>query len=240
MGLDMHLFKIKRLPVEYHEKYHEKVLQDPDFEEIEEKFLMRIERDGYEVGSDNPLPKAFKQVGTKAYTEEELFSVIDVLKEFLPEVNIESIEKYKYDDVHNGIDFTFYTTSGDEIKLELSYDELKSLEFLHNSDTYIYSKKKEVAYWSKSSIMAGYFRTILDEPFDNCESATVEKRHLEKLLSDCESALKSEDTNKVFYFGNFKYDKHYHNEIERTIKKIEEVLENMDWENEALYYFQSY
>lgn len=240
MGLDMHLFKIKKIPTEYHEKYYEKVLDDLDFEEIEKQFLVKIERDGYEVGSNNPLSKAFKQVGIKAYIEEEIFKVIDVLKEFLPEVDPNIVEKYECEDVPDGINFKFYTTNGDEIILELLYAELEHLEFICKSDVYICSKKKEVAHWSKSSIMNGYFDTILDEPFDNCDSATVEKRHLEKLLSDCIDALNSENTNESFYFGHLKYDKYYHDEIKRIMQNINEILECMDWENEALYYFQSY
>lgn len=47
-------------------------------------------------------------------------------------------------------------------------------------------------------------------------------------------------TQSGFFFGGTEYDEWYKMDLEETIKKLEKVLEETDFENEELYYYASY
>ena len=78
---------------------------------------------------------------------------------------------------------------------------------------------------------------------NHLEGSTFTKENLEKLISDCEMVLKNKDNAKEiiptasgFFFGSTEYDEYYFSDIEYTLEKMKNLINQIDWENESLYY----
>ena len=90
---------------------------------------------------------------------------------------------------------------------------------------------EEVGYWRKANQIHKWFVDNVQEGNDNCGSYYVNSTTLEELLELCkkvqadhslaESLLPS---TSGFFFGGTEYDEWYFNDIDSTIKIIEECL----------------
>jgi HPt (histidine-containing phosphotransfer) domain-containing protein len=107
-----------------------------------------------------------------------------------------------------------------------------------NSEEY-----EEIAYWRKANQIREWFNSHLENGVANCEYVQVSKEDLEQLLEDCKKVLKdhtlAEDllpTSSGFFFGSTDYDEEYFEALEDTVKRLEQVLEETDFENEDVYY----
>ena len=90
---------------------------------------------------------------------------------------------------------------------------------------------EEVGYWRKANQIHKWFVDNVQEGNDNCGSYYVNSTTLEELLELCkkvqadhslaESLLPS---TSGFFFGGTEYDEWYFNDIDNTIKIIEECL----------------
>lgn len=98
-----------------------------------------------------------------------------------------------------------------------------------------------IIYWRKCNQIHGWFDRLFGG-IDNCENYPVTIEQLEKLREDCQEVLKNHTTAEtimpVMYgmlFGEYDYDKWYFNQLECTIKDLDEFLEK-DHTNEEFYY----
>jgi hypothetical protein len=92
---------------------------------------------------------------------------------------------------------------------------------------------EEVGYWRKANQIHSWFVRNVQEGNDNCGSYWVSRDTLEELLGLCKEV--KEDNSKAsellpsasgFFFGGTEYDEWYFNDIDNTIKIIEECLED--------------
>ena len=92
---------------------------------------------------------------------------------------------------------------------------------------------EEVGYWRKANQIHRWFVENVQNGIDECQSSYVSRDKLEELLELCklvkadnslaESLLPS---TSGFFFGGTEYDEWYFNDIDNTIKIIEECLED--------------
>lgn len=109
-----------------------------------------------------------------------------------------------------------------------------------NSEDY-----EEIAYWRKANQIREWFNSHLENGVENCEYVQVSKEDLEQLLEDCKMVLENHDlaeellpTSKGFFFGSTLYDDWYFEDLKDTVKMLEQILEETDFENEKVYYYE--
>ena len=109
---------------------------------------------------------------------------------------------------------------------------------------------EEVAYWRKANEIHKWFIDYLGlEGNFNCEYAEVTKDDLENLIDTCKFVLGRKDKNDAikiakeklptqegFFFGDTEYDVYYYKHLEYTIKELERVILETDWDNEVVCY----
>ena len=105
---------------------------------------------------------------------------------------------------------------------------------------------EEVAYWRKANQIRQWFVTNCDyDPDADCEYFRVTKEQLEQLVADCKEVLahhnRAEEilpTSSGFFFGSTDYDEYYFDDLVATIEQVTRVIEETDWENEIIEYFE--
>ncbi len=90
---------------------------------------------------------------------------------------------------------------------------------------------EEVGYWRKANQIHRWFVENVQNGIDECQSSYVSRESLEELLELCKQVR--DDHSKAeellpsasgFFFGGTEYDEWYFNDIDNTIKIIEECL----------------
>lgn len=99
---------------------------------------------------------------------------------------------------------------------------------------------EEVAYWRKANMVHKWFVDNVQNGEDNCKPYEVDIDDLKELLEICKKLNESRDleqaesllpTQEGFFFGSYEYDKYYWEDIEETIKMLEEVIKEHEESN---------
>ncbi len=101
---------------------------------------------------------------------------------------------------------------------------------------------EEVGYWRKFNALHQWFVKKVQNGVDNCERHYVSRESLKELvaelklvLDDKNNATKLLPTTSGFFFGGTEYDEYYFDEVKRTLKLFEDLLE----EDGGDFYYQS-
>ena len=93
----------------------------------------------------------------------------------------------------------------------------------------------EAGYWRKANQIHNWFVKNVQDGEDNCQEAHVSRDQLKELREHCqlvhannELAEKLLPTGSGFFFGGTDYDQWYFNDIEETIKIIDNALSMPD------------
>lgn len=112
--------------------------------------------------------------------------------------------------------------------------------------------KQKVGQWRKANQIHAWFVQKCQDGVDECQLVEVPKNKLEELLIECKQTLKKKEkilsgdysptlkTQVGFFFGSTSYDEWYFQDIEDTIKIIEDVLGSTDFEKEVVFYQSSW
>jgi len=94
--------------------------------------------------------------------------------------------------------------------------------------------EEEAGYWRKANHIHRWFVENLQDGNDDCQEVYVSPSKLKELLSSCREALENKETacellptHSGFFFGRTEYDEFYFNDINYTIKIIEDILDDM-------------
>ena len=89
----------------------------------------------------------------------------------------------------------------------------------------------EAGYWRKSNQIHNWFVKNVQDGEDNCQEAYVSREQLKELRESCQKVLDNNElaekllpTGSGFFFGGTEYDQWYFNDIEKTIKIIDNAL----------------
>ena len=103
----------------------------------------------------------------------------------------------------------------------------------------------EVMYWRKANQIREWFAIHLENGVENCQFSYVTKENLEDLMSTCKTVLNDRSrahillpTSSGFFFGSTDYDEWYFSDLEKTVEKLEEIIEETDWDNEDVAYYE--
>lgn len=144
-----------------------------------------------------------------------------------------------------------------DVNLDLS--EYYITEYTHKYSDWDIEKKhgyktifEEIGYWRKANSIHNWFVNNIQNGVDNCGIYEVTKEQLEDLLSVCKEVLNGSKvkgksvaeellpTKSGFFFGGTDYDKWYYEDVEHTIKIIENALNTTDFEHEIIMYHSSW
>jgi hypothetical protein len=135
------------------------------------------------------------------------------------------------------------TTSVSQEVIELIRDiKLKGLEkYMPTSITF------EIGYWRKANAIHGWFVKNVQKGVDDCDRYYVSSEKLQELYDNCKTVLsdisKANDlipTTRGLFFGNYEYDEHYKDDLNKTIYIIDKIFENPDHDMWSLYYSSSW
>ena len=127
-------------------------------------------------------------------------------------------------------------------------------EYIHRYSVWDTEKKygwksifQDIAYWRKANQIHKWFVDNIQDGNDDCGNYIVTKEQLERLLSICmhikanpDSAWKHLPTQSGFFFGGTEYDQWYWEDIDYTIKALETVLKETDFDNWIVFYSSSW
>jgi hypothetical protein len=92
---------------------------------------------------------------------------------------------------------------------------------------------EEVAYWRKANHIHNWFITNVQNCIDSCQESYVTREHLEELLNVCKTVKQSPEkapellpTTTGFFFGDTDYTDWYFEDIDKTIKLLENALQD--------------
>ena len=117
-------------------------------------------------------------------------------------------------------------------------------------DTTIDPKKvsvviEDVGYWRKANHIHNWFVKNVQDDKDDCREYRVSEDELKSLHDTCKKVLENRElaeellpTQGGFFFGNTDYDEWYFQDVEDTVKIIDDILAK-DPELTADYYYQS-
>lgn len=142
------------------------------------------------------------------------------------------------------------------------YDFLKPYEKVVRIGYIKYkSYSVEVGYLRKANAIHSWFVENIQDGIDDCKPSFVAREQLETLLDICYKVRKScklisgkvfkvvEDntiaeqllpTQSGFFFGAMDYDEYYVDAIDETIRIIQKILDETDFEKDEIYYCSSW
>lgn len=127
------------------------------------------------------------------------------------------------------------------------YNELKPYIVQRGKNFYWESLFEEVGYWRKANAIHRWFVENVQDGVDDCGKYEVEKEKLEELLAYCKEDLEDMSrakellpTMEGFFFGSTEYDEWYFEDIKDTIKILEKVLEETDFDRQMITYQSSW
>lgn len=93
--------------------------------------------------------------------------------------------------------------------------------------------EKELIYWRKANAIHKWFVENCGGGVDECQKMWVTKDYLKYLLSICERVMEDKSrasellpTQSGCFFGSLEYDDSYFEDIQFTIDKLKEVINN--------------
>lgn len=132
-----------------------------------------------------------------------------------------------------------YFPSRDLPSKPTQYDNVKELmgiqkDFLEPEFGHAYVDFN-VAYWRKANAIHGWFVRQVQDEADDCHTYYVSKENLKDLLDTCKKVKENPDLAKSllppsegFFFGGTEIDEWYFQDIDDTIKQIENCIDLFD------------
>lgn len=118
---------------------------------------------------------------------------------------------------------------------------------LHVTNEYDGTYSDEVGYWRKANQIHRWFVQNVQNGVDDCGEYKVTEEQLIELRDTCNQVLNDHSlaeellpAQSGFFFGNTDYDDWYYNDLENTVKIIDEILENKQYCLDDLYYSSSW
>lgn len=117
--------------------------------------------------------------------------------------------------------------------------EVEEYEYLY------YTIFHQEAYWRKFNALHGWFVNNAQNGVDDCEYYKVDETLLNELYNVLVDVQNTKNPKKLqpvggFFFGSTEVDEWYWNDVESSIEKIEDIIQNFDWEKYDLYYHSSW
>ena len=106
---------------------------------------------------------------------------------------------------------------------------------------------EEVMYWRKANQIHKWFVDNIQNGVDDCGTYAVSLEKLQELVDLCKQVLENPEkasellpTQSGFFFGGIEYDEYYFEDLEKTIKGLEEIMPTIDGLNNSLEYSSSW
>lgn len=108
-------------------------------------------------------------------------------------------------------------------------------------------KWSDVGYWRKANQIRQWFADTLGDEFIDNGINPITKHDLESLSETCKKVLDNHrlarvllPTSSGFFFGSTDYDDWYYEDLEDTVRMVDEVLNTTDFDTEEVAYYEWY
>lgn len=109
-------------------------------------------------------------------------------------------------------------------------------------------REYEAAEWGKANHIRQWFVNNTGYPKEgNTMLHKVTREQLENLVSDCLKVMEDKSLAKKimptaggYFFGDTNIDKYYFGKLQVTVEMVTEVIDETDWDNEDIYYYESW
>lgn len=236
MGLDMYLYRIPKQKV----VLEKDVFNVKETDELIEKYTMFTLYE--DDNNDLCYPASFVELCVNVTITKECYDLEKISADYangrpvhIGMMSYNKIEVYEDTPEYRG---NKYEISSDEI------DEKYTIEKQFRA--LIAPDEDQVMYWRKANQIRKWFvdNTDLNED-DNCMYVDVSKEQLEELIETCKQVLANNNKARSLlptdnigcFFGSDHYDEWYFNELENTVNDLQTVIDETDWENENVYYY---
>lgn len=104
----------------------------------------------------------------------------------------------------------------------------------------------EAAYWRKANQIRQWFVVNTNYPKDgNTTPHNVTREQLKNLVSDCRKVIECKElAEKIlppsfgYWFGSTDIDDYYFDTVRETVGMVNRVIEETDWDNEDVCYYE--
>lgn len=149
--------------------------------------------------------------------------------------------KYVRNSWNNNCDVTVTITGKD---YDSNTKSFTPFEEKHKNVVYLI---QEVGYWRKANAIHKWFVDNVCDGKNDCNPYYFNINKLQKLKDTCQSVLDNHDlaptllpTYQGCFYGTYDYDEYYFDNLKDTIKIIDNIIDNYDSYNDALYYEASW
>lgn len=138
-------------------------------------------------------------------------------------------------------------SSYDDENSQKTFNEIKKAVNIYPDKNCEYiTIEYNVIYWRKANQIHAWFVKNVQDGKDECQTSHVTREQLQSLLDDCIAVLTGKKyaddtlpTQSGFFFGSTEYDEYYKQDLQYTVDKLSEVLNNKDLQG-AFYYEASW
>lgn len=106
---------------------------------------------------------------------------------------------------------------------------------------------EEAGYWRKANQIHAWFVKNVQAGVDDCGLYEVTRAQLEELLALAQRVQKKPalaaaalPTQDGFFFGNTSYDEGYRDDIDSTVRIVEQILAETDFDKQIVFYQSSW
>lgn len=127
-----------------------------------------------------------------------------------------------------------------------SEDHEKLVREYWKATEHVYDNSTEVAYWRKFNGLHNYFVQEIQNGIDQCQYTEVSKEQLELLVELIEESIIDQcpvpqlEPTSGFFFGSTDIDEYYWHDMRKTLKMLNEILKETDFEKEMIIYHSSW
>ena len=184
----------------------------------------------------------FKDIAKKVTVTNQFYNMEKISQDF---ANGEELSIGGY-----GSGKIFFRNYKKQINLDLSREQITDDYLINKEETaYVVQGEFEVAYWRKANQIRQWFVDHIEEfeEDDNGKYYNVTRELLEDLIYDCKYVVNNHDdaeevmpSSSGFFFGSTEYDEWYFKDLEDTIEMCKKVINETDWDNEVVFYTESW
>ena len=153
------------------------------------------------------------------------------------------------------VGFRAYNEGNDYVYFEVDYTDLEKYILEVDEDQWLYNAE-EIGYWRKANQIREWIvnRFDCEGRFEDNGYTILAPEELQVLRDACMTILEAKEEGMAtptfcskilpssdgFFFGSTDYDEWYFEQLEDTVKIIDNALETTDWENEIVAYYEWY
>lgn len=244
MGLDQTLRIIKPVEQKYVDEFKKGVVTYERYLELEDNSLQFVLKEGL----DEDFHKSLHKLAVPCKVEREYLNIKKALEDLYPGIDFDKVEHCmtSYCEEYIREVYANYETK-ERYEIIIDDDFERKYSFSQTDDMYAFNINTEVAYWRKDYNLHHYMESVLGFEGQNCYYFPLNMKQIDKIIEDLEYAIENiHDKRTQENFGFSEKDLSdlgvdmYIDSARNTLKKFQNAIDGIDFENEVVCYHEWY